>query len=113
MSTVWVVGNNDLAYIADHKPLKVFKDKEEADAYLATQPIWDTSMAEAEMVYVEGHSAPRPPSKFKCANCGQRRDSVYDVFLPNYIANDITDVWCDNCKKLTESIEYLQVIAND
>jgi hypothetical protein len=100
MSKVWVVGDDQLEWIAEREPLKVFKEKNDALDYYNSRHISEVSMVEAELVWVVPPTFPLPASEYICMKCGEYRPNWFKLcWQDNLFNND--KAWCETCKEDT------------
>lgn len=96
MTKVWVVGGDELVWIEEHEPLKVFKEKDDAFDYYNSRHVSEVSLVEAELVYVEPPAFPLPTSNYICVKCGERRPNYFELCFKDNLSN-IEKIWCENC----------------
>lgn len=100
MSKVWVIGDDQLRWRALYKPLKVFKEENDAIDYYNTQHPNETSMTEAELVWVVPPPFPLPDSEYICMKCGEYRPNWFKLCYQDNLFN-ADKAWCDTCNEDT------------
>ena len=100
MSKVWVVGDNELGWIAEREPLKVFKEKEDALDYYNSRHVSEVSMVEAELVWVVPPIFPLPASNYICTECWNHRPNWFELCWRDNIFG-VEKIWCDICEEDT------------
>ena len=100
MAKVWVVGNDQLEWIVEHEPLKVFKEKEDALNYYNSRHISEVSLVEAELVWIVPPPFPLPESEYICIKCGDYRPNWFELCWRDNMFG-VKKIWCDTCKEDT------------
>ena len=100
MSKVWVVGSDQLEWIVEHEPLRVFKEKDDALEYYNSIHISEVSLVEADLMWIVPPEFPLPPSEYICTKCGEYRPNWFKLCYQDNLFN-VDKAWCDTCKEDT------------